>query len=239
MSFTLETFSSISSHGNSNSPNSWTYRTEDTLAEVTASGYFQSQYNIINNGDLIVINAVDFSLVGFFTLSGNDFVVSAYSPSSNSFTGWAQYSDDSLSSGSPQVVNQGSTAVITNNAANVIESQLPIGVSSLYDGLKIRPDQVGDAYMIRVNFDAFTSVQSGFATLELDIGAPQNVILKKGITFPKGAGLANAISISTSNLVYTLGTFIANGGELKLVSNSGNTSIYNVSYVISRIHKGF
>lgn len=157
----------------------------------------------------------------------------------NSNTGWAQYSDSQYTSGSPLVVTEGNTAVITNNANSIINSQLPFGVTSLYDSAtnKITPDKSGDAYMIRIDFTAFSSSQSGLATLELDIGAPQNEILRRGFTFPKGAGLANAIELSTSTLVYTLDTFLANGGSVELRSDEGNTSVFDITFVISRIHK--
>lgn len=153
-------------------------------------------------------------------------------------TGWAQYSDTQYTSASPLTVAEGNTAVITNNAVNSITTHLPAGVTALYDPVtnKITPENSGDAYMIRVDFTAFSSNQSGLATLELDIGAPQNEILRRGFTFPKGAGLSNAIEVSTSSLIYTLDTFIANGGSLELRSDVGNTSIFDIGLVISRIH---
>jgi len=158
----------------------------------------------------------------------------------NDSTGWAQYADTTSTVGSPQVVSEGNTDVLLNDGANTITSNIPAGVTSLYDGAtnKLTPDTVGDAYLVRVSFTAYTSSQSGFATLSLDIGAPQGVILSRGFTFPKGAGLSNAISLSTTTLIYSLDTFIVNGGELKITSNEGDTTIYDVDYVISRTHKG-
>lgn len=157
----------------------------------------------------------------------------------NSNTGWASYGDSTYTSVSPLVIAEGATAVIGNNAANVINGQLPIGVSSFYDGAtnKITPENSGDAYIIRIDFSAFTSNQNGLATLELDIGSPQNEILRRGFTFPKGSGLANRIEVSASTLVYSLDTFIANGGSVELRSDAGNTSIYDVTFIISRVHK--
>lgn len=156
-------------------------------------------------------------------------------------TGWAQYNDTVLTSVSPQVISQGTTSVIQNNGLSVIESQLPMGVASFYDAAtqKITPDTSGDSYVVRISFTAFTSSNAGaLATIQLDIGGAQNVILKRGFTFPKGSGVANAIDISTTNLVYSLGTFVANGGEVQIFSEVGDTSIYDVSYVVDRVHKG-
>lgn len=238
MSFNQDNFTPMGGDANSNSPNSWSYRSSDTLTEITASGYFTKKYPVLNDGDLITISASDQNAIGFFSLSGNEFSVLASTTISATIgTGWAQYADDSLSSGSPQVVNEGVTAVLTNNAANVISSQLPNGVTSLYDGAKITPENSGDMYMIRINLTAFTSSQNGVLEIALDIGGTQNVILAKDVSFPRGTGLANARDISESFLVYSLGTFVANGGEIKVTSVTGNTSIYDVTYVISRVHK--
>ena len=156
-----------------------------------------------------------------------------------SSTGWAQYNDTSLSSGSPQVILEGNSNVITNNAGTVIDSQLPPGVTSLYDSVtqKVTPETSGDAYMIRIAFTAFTSSPSGLAVIEVDIGGAQGIILERSFTFPKGTGLSNATQFSSTNLVYTLGTFVANGGDIKIRSETGDTSIYDVSYVIDRVHK--
>ena len=54
--------------------------------------------------------------------------------------GWAQYNDDDYTVGSPFSVAEGVTASLPNNAASVLEGFLPLGVSSFYDGTKIRPD---------------------------------------------------------------------------------------------------
>lgn len=238
MPFTLESFTELGSNSNSNSPNSWSYRTEDTLAEVVAIGYFSDIYNLLNEGDLIAISASDSNSFGFLAMSGNDFsVIEESTFSATVGTGWAQYSDDQYTSASPQVVNQGVTAVLGNNAASTITAHLPPGITSLYDGTKITPQNNGDAYLLRVNFKAFTSSQNGVLELALDIGGAQGVILSDDVAFPRGTGAANVRDITRTFLIYSLGTFIANGGEIKVTSVTGNTSIYETTYVISRVHK--
>lgn len=154
-------------------------------------------------------------------------------------SGWAQYSDDQYTELSPLVISVGQRVKLSNNAANIINSQLPVGVSDFYDGTteKITPDLVGDSYMLRVNFKAFTDDNNGYAELQLDIGGAQGVILERGLSFPRGTGPSNVRSFSTSSLIYTLGQFVSNGGELFIDNIRGTTSIYDISYVISRDHK--
>ncbi len=155
-------------------------------------------------------------------------------------TGWAQYSDTQYTSTSPLIVTNGSNVNLTNNAGNTIKSQLPEGVTDLYDNVagKITPDTSGDMYELRVDFTAFTTSNTGYGELTLDIGGSLGVILSIPVTFPRGTGISNSRAFSRTTLMYTLDTFLQNGGRLKYESIRGNTSVYDIVYVISRIHKG-
>lgn len=159
--------------------------------------------------------------------------------SNSSESGWAQYNDDQYTELSPLVIPTGQRVKLPNNAANIINSQLPTGVLEFYNGTtqKITPDSVGDSYMLRVNFKAFTDDNNGYAELQLDIGGTQGIILERGLNFPRGTGSSNVRSFSSSSLIYTLGQFVSNGGELFINNIRGTTSIYDISYVISRDHK--
>ena len=98
------------------------------------------------------------------------------------------------------------------------------------------PATVNDAYLIRVSFFCKTSSNTGRADLKLDIGGTQNVIADVNIAFPKGQNTETPFT--TTVLVFAGATFLANGGQLKVSSAAGTTSIYEINYVISRIHKG-
>lgn len=73
--FTQESFGPISSHGNSNMPNIWTYRTTDAFDEVVASGYFAKKYPVINDGDTVNIDCSDRSFTGVFLFDGTDYAI--------------------------------------------------------------------------------------------------------------------------------------------------------------------
>lgn len=154
-------------------------------------------------------------------------------------TGWAQYKDTVYTSGSPLTVTQGSTVVLSNNAGSTITSHLPTGVSAFYDGAtnKITPENSGDFYEIRIDFNTWTNNNNGLAVIKLDIGGTQGVILQRLVNFPRGTGSGNVRSYSTTTGVYSLGTFVANGGELQIESITGTTTIYDITFVISRTHK--
>jgi hypothetical protein len=156
-------------------------------------------------------------------------------------TGWAQYKDDQYTSGSPLSVAEGNTVTIDNNGGSTIKSHLPTGITDFYDVAtsKITPENSGDAYNIRIDFSAYTSSPSGLAQLKIDIGdgITPNVIVTRAFTFPKGTGSGNATKFSTTTTFYSLGTFLANGGAVQVESLTGNTTLYDVNFVITRTHK--
>ena len=151
--------------------------------------------------------------------------------------GWAVYRDNAHTSGSPLVISEGNTGELENNAAIVIDGYLPIGVTSFYDAVnyKITPENVGDYYMITVRFVASTSKNGGYFTFGIDIGGSLGIRFKEMFLFPKGNGVAHDFSIDIP--CYSLDTFVANGGIPKIISENGNTSIWDIELQVARIHK--
>lgn len=151
-------------------------------------------------------------------------------------TGWAIYTDTAHTSGSPLVVNSGVTSTITNNSATVINSNLPAGVTSWYDSgtSKIMPSLVGDSYTLNIRFTAVSSSNTGLADVILDVTG-LGVIDAQTISLRKGAGSSQRINVVFD--VYSLITFVTNGGIVKLNSLDGNTSVYDITYKITRVHK--
>ena len=147
--------------------------------------------------------------------------------------GWAQYNDDAYTVGSPFSIAEGVTASLPNNAATVLEGFLPLGVSSFYDGTKIRPDSIGDYYIITIRFVAACSKLSGHTELSIDIGGTQGQIFKSSIIFPKGIGVFDTFNIPLP--CFALDTFKANGGIVKLEALLGDLTIYSISYQVARV----
>tara|TARA_R110002049_G_scaffold309180_1_gene518122 strand:- start:12934 stop:13713 length:780 start_codon:yes stop_codon:yes gene_type:complete len=190
--------------------------------------------------------AVDSSLNPFTATSFREFATNflGYDSvflTSNSLSslGWAQYSDTQYTSSSPLVVNEGSRVNLNNNAGSNITAHLPLGVTQLYDTTtkKITPVKLGDSMQLRVAFKAFTSSNNGVGEITLNI-APQITIVSETFDFPRGIGASNIRNFTKSNLIYALDTFMANGGEIFFESITGNTSIYDIVYVIEVSTKG-
>lgn len=75
MAFTQNTFGPISSHGNSNMPNLWTYHTQDTSAAVRDEMYFVAKHPILHDGDFVAIQASDDTLFGKFEKTVDGFTI--------------------------------------------------------------------------------------------------------------------------------------------------------------------
>lgn len=75
MAFTQESFAPISSHGNSDSPNIYTYTTPDNSAEILAEDYFTPKFSTLNDGDLILVKASDVPVLGQFNQTPDGFTI--------------------------------------------------------------------------------------------------------------------------------------------------------------------
>jgi hypothetical protein len=138
-------------------------------------------------------------------------------------TGWASYSDTQYTEASPfSVPDNGTTYSLPNNAGTKIDAYLPFGVTSFYN-VTIRFKAKNDA------------AQGGFFNFGIDIGGSLGIIFKESVIFAKGANIETSFSIDTPG--YSLTTFVANGGVIKITSGSGNITIYDIEYQIVREHK--
>lgn len=158
----------------------------------------------------------------------------------NTNTGWAQYSDGTYTLASPLTVVQGNKVTLPNDASSVIDTHLPSGTTSFYDGATntLTPDNVGNSYSIRIDFDCYTTSNTGYGEISLDVGGVVGEILNIPVNFPRGTGSNNVRVFSRTSLLYSLDTFVNNGGVLSYESIRGDTSIYNIVYVIAKMSEG-
>lgn len=148
--------------------------------------------------------------------------------------GWEFVLDSTFTEASPLTILAGDTTTWEFRGTSKINSHLPVGIDSFWDGTAhaFIPAKVGDGYDIRLDFVAETSQNGGFIELEIDIGPPQGVIVRRLVSFPKGSGFEHAFSVSFP--VYTLNTFVANGGQIKIASLNGNTNMHSPGLFIKK-----
>lgn len=158
----------------------------------------------------------------------------------DSLTGWSVYNDGEYTPLNKLEITAGDTVTLPNNAATKIQSQLPLGVDSFYNSFDtvLIGNNVGDALDFRINFQTSNSTGNGYFTLIIDIGGGVSLppITIRTFSYPKGASVTH--SYNTSNLIFSSSTFVANGAKIKIASGVGDTSIWNISYSITRVHRG-
>lgn len=167
----------------------------------------------------------------------NDNFTEVYGQSVN--TGWFQVTDQTYTSGSPQTFTNGVRAKLDINVDASITSSIPVGttLSTFYNSTtkRLYGENSGDSYLFRLQWVMAPSASNiNYLDLELDIGGSQGAIFQRTATFPKGTSPS---SYSTTNLYYTLGTFQANGGEFYVTADGANVDIYDITLLVSRLHK--
>ena len=154
-------------------------------------------------------------------------------------TGWWSIQDTTFTSGSPQNILANIRTPLIINPDNVIETfgaeERP--ASDIYDGVNnlITPLELGDSYLLRLDLTANPTLNNRNFIIDLDIGGTQGIIFERLIRLARGAG--NDTTISVTNSIFSLNTFIANGGTLNITCD-GDVSLFNISLFIQKITTG-
>ena len=155
---------------------------------------------------------------------------------STNVTGWGSYSDTLYTEGSPLTLSAGVKVDLTNNAGSSIESQLPTGITTLYNGSTITGFD-GDGQLLTISFRVKqTSNQATRVTVVPDIGGAVGEIddFRRDQSFNRGINVEQGYLSSFG--VYNGATWEANGATLKIESDEP-CEIYNIRFLIHRIHK--
>lgn len=154
--------------------------------------------------------------------------------------GWADYADGQYTSGSPFILTTAAGKVnLPNNGLSPLTrtQYLPINAQPFYDIATQKLNGVtGNAYHITMNFKVRpTQVASDIRIyVSIDIGGTIGEIYQRELSLTKGSGVEHYYL--SSFMYYTLDTFEANGGQIKVQAFSSNLEIYDIRYVISRLY---
>jgi hypothetical protein len=155
--------------------------------------------------------------------------------SPHSITGWAIY-DDATSHTTPVVVNNSKTQLTIDTLGTTTEtSYLPANVTSFWNTTtnRITPAKLGDAYDIRIDFEATPSNVNDYANLILDVGDGVNIpLVNRSISFLK----TGTSSFSVGFPIAAMNEFLTNGGRIFFdTSVSGSSvSVANIVLFIKR-----
>jgi hypothetical protein len=152
-------------------------------------------------------------------------------------TGHIVYTDEVNDVNNKQVLTAEVDNIITvvDTTPDKTQSPLALGAGELWVGNKITPISSGDAYVLRIDFDASISNSSGHFEIRIDIDGLIGIVLAGSETFPKGANVTQPFTFTY--LIYCRDTFKANGGNIIIVP-SHTMNIWNKELVINRVHAG-
>lgn len=178
----------------------------------------------------------DTDLNTFYFFNSTSWVqLSAGGVNANNYTGWADYADGEYTSANPFTVNT-TKVTLPNDASNTVDFQKPLDITTFYDATsQTITGRNGDGINVVIEFKARPN-SSAIArlTVAIDIGGAVGEIYIRDFVLSKGNGVEH-FYLSSFN-AYTLGTFEANGGSVKIVSTA-SVDIYDIRYVITRTHK--
>lgn len=151
--------------------------------------------------------------------------------------GWASYTDTAKTLAVPQLVLQGTSAAIQNNAAVKLDAELPSGVTSLYDPVtnKILPPEAGDSFTGYVRIKASANGMDAWMSFGVDIGGPIGEIFTQTFNFPKGAGVYHDFTFPITGWMSDV--FKANGGVPTVRAGSRDISIYHAQIFINVVYR--
>ncbi|MAM29838.1 MAG: hypothetical protein CMC13_12515 [Flavobacteriaceae bacterium] len=181
------------------------------------------------------LTVYDTDLNSYYVHDGSNWVKLVSESSTNDFTGWGDYVDGQYTSASPLIVNT-TKITLPNNAATTRDSQKPTDIATFYDATtQTITGRNGDAINISVEFKARPNSSSVTRlTVAIDIGGAVGEIYIRDFVLSKGNNVEHYY-LSSFN-AYTLDTWENNGGTVKVVSTA-STDIYDIRYIISRVHK--
>jgi hypothetical protein len=158
----------------------------------------------------------------------------------NSVTGWGYYKHN----GTGQVFNTTPSKLVVDGLEGTSEdSYLPYvirGVDTLWDSStnKLKPINIGDSYLVRIDLPVTSETGSPTeATLSLDIGgsaSPTTVIN----THYHPTGKSTPYTMTFSLDIFTLGTFLTNGGQVFINTDSGSITVDKPAIKVTRTASG-
>lgn len=149
-------------------------------------------------------------------------------------TGWASYSDTVYTETFPLTILANTPTNLPNNKGFVLEVEKPSDITTFYDGSVILGRE-GDGLAGDLSVKIKPTINNTNIVLSIDIGGTVGEIYPTEITLSKGASVEHIVHLRFPS-GYTLDTWEANGGIVKIIS-SEDISVYGINYLLTRTHK--
>lgn len=151
---------------------------------------------------------------------------------------WRFFQINNYTSASPLVISQGSTTKITFQANNIFYTAgRDLNINYDYALQKFLPQTLNDVFLVEVRFKCKCSAQNGHADVLLESPSfAYNPIQAQTISVVKAANNEQFISVAVPLFIGQ--DLITNGLEVKFSAGSGNFSLYDVSFMLTRLSSG-
>jgi hypothetical protein len=212
-------------------PAVYSYITSDTLATVVTASYFSPKAFELSEGDIIMAKCSNSSAT---LVVGSDGESASVPATANPDTGWASYVDTQYTtSGTAFALAADTDTALPNNSGTVIDSQKPEDIDEFYDGTVIK-GRNGDGLGVLIYFKAIPgNVSVEALDVWIDIGGSVGELYRQSFSFPKGAGVEKGV-VYALPAAYTLDTWEANGGTVKVRAVGGPIDVYAINYNFNR-----
>jgi len=136
---------------------------------------------------------------------------------------------------SPQSILEGVTDILTNNKGTILSSKLPPSHSTFFDSAtsKILPQYQDDHMITSIMFKAKNNNIEGAFTVFIDIPT-LGERFGQSFRFQRGASVEQPLNITMSHFISS--QFKANGGIIKLISDKGDTLIYDKQFRFCKVY---
>lgn len=157
--------------------------------------------------------------------------------------GWGYYSDGETTPTTQTFTSTPSKLSIDGLGATTETGYLPLeirGVSELWDSVndKIIPISDGDSYDFRLDLTVIGETSNpNEIIIQLDIGggaAPTIVVVNRYVS----TGKATPYNVSVGFPIFTLSTFLANGGQIFMSTDTGNVEVQKRGVYLGRNSSG-
>jgi hypothetical protein len=160
-------------------------------------------------------------------------------------TSWALYADSTYTDVSPLSINNAKVQIACDGlggTTNKTQLSPNIAITDLWDAVtnRITPVNIGDAYSLRLTFDA-QGPQNAYFDIGLDISSDiinsPIVIARETKIHPEGTGVTSGYSFDVP--IFSLSTFTTNGGALFIDTRDDaiQLDIFNINIFLCRVHR--
>lgn len=236
MSFNQASFAPVGAHS-ADTPSVYSYKSDDSLATVTATDYFTDKRFQLSEGDFVLCKLSDGAFI--IQISSDQSTATQFTSESalNCTIGLIDYNDLATASTPLVVTVAGSPVVLTNDGAgpNTNKDHLPPGVTELWnvstDVFDWSELKLGDMVDIRLDITVITASVNTEIKVDLHLGTGGGAYTIPFITEINFKNTGNH-PVNRFNGIYMgdLNT-LDNGGQFKISTDKDCTVIVNGWYI--------